>query len=126
MTTNTNLKAVVVYEDAKILDKFDRLERFGWTVAPLENKLGVSQTVLMEKADVIVIWLGEPNLPGIRLLKALKKKSDPKVPILLYSTIPLGQLLKIVKESGADGMVSQAGNPLNLNFEFRQNIGKKN
>ena len=55
MTTNTNLKAVVVYEDAKILDKFDRLERFGWTVAPLENKLGVSQTVLMEKADVIVI-----------------------------------------------------------------------
>ena len=91
----------------------------------LENKLGVSQSVLNEKPSVVVVWLGDPNLPGIRLLRALKGKRDPGVPILLYSTVPLGQLMKMVKESGADGMVSQAGNALNLNFELRQHIGKK-
>jgi len=119
------MKVVIVYEDPSTLAKFETLERFGWSVVKLENKLGVSQSVLNEKPSVVVVWLGDPQLPGIRLLKALKGKRDPGVPILLYSAIPLGQLMKVSKESGADGMVSQVGNALNLNFELRQHIGKK-
>ena len=123
MTIPTNPKLVIVSEDQKNFARFSGLERFGWKIAPLVNKLGVSQSVKTEEPNVVVIWVGDPHLPAIRLLKALHGRQRlENVKVLLCSGMPLGQLMKVAKESGADGVLSQTLQVLNMNFELRQHI----
>jgi len=115
-------KLVLVWEKKGTPEKFTGLERFGWEVEPIENKLGISHQIKDAGASVIILWLGENRLTATRLLKALKGHGPFPIPILFHSDVPLGQLMKVSKEAGADGIVSQTGHLLNLNFELRQHI----
>jgi len=123
VTIPTNPKLVVVADDQKNFSRFAGLERFGWKIVTLVNQLGVSQSVRTEIPDVVVIWVGDPHLPAIRLLKALHGRQRlENAKVLLCSGMPLGQLMKVGKESGADGVLSQTLQVLNMNFELRQHI----
>lgn len=123
MTIPTNPKIVIVADDQKNFSRFAGLGRFGWKIVTLVNQLGVSQSVRTEEPDVVVIWVGDPHLPAIRLLKALHGRQRlENAKVLLCSGMPLGQLMKVGKESGADGVLSQTLQVLNMNFELRQHI----
>ena len=102
-------KKVLVVDDSEIVLTMARdvLEEGGFEVVTALSALEADKYIFgQDKPDLIVLDVMLPMLDGDKKARMLKEnKLTMDIPVLLLSSKPEDELLRLVKESGSDGFI---------------------
>ncbi|MCP4899282.1 MAG: response regulator [bacterium] len=86
------------------------LEKAGYTVETLDLLIYLPQIVKDDPPDAILLDLSMPALSGINVAKFIRRYEKSPIPIILYSSRPVEELIETADQLDAAGYV-QKGDP---------------
>jgi DNA-binding NarL/FixJ family response regulator len=112
---------VAVIDDSPIVLRGVKLalEPRGWTVSLFDNKFGVSNEVIKDAPDVVLIDMNMPLLNGAALLRSLRR-GNMSAKLLFHSDQDIAELQKAATENNADGYIAKTGDGAALDKALRR------
>ncbi len=110
MTQGTTQRTILLVDDEPfILNATARLLRSaGHDVHTCEQWAGVATTVRNEEPDLVLMDYNMPSLKGDDLCQILKRNViNPAMQIIIFSSEPESDLVRIVASCGADGYIKK-------------------
>ena len=105
------MKVMIIDDDATTLHVLEAaIERLGHDVVVRDESLGTVNAVAKEKPDVAVLDIRMPGLGGDRLASLLLER-HPSLIVILHSSVPLPELERMARLSGAAGCIEKSGDP---------------
>ena len=86
----THVARVLVVEDEPVTaEVFARtLRKHGYEVSIARDGLQALRTLRDKQPDIMVLDLGLPTLPGIEVLRRLRRSEEPNLPVIVVSGAP--------------------------------------
>ncbi|NUP07400.1 MAG: response regulator [Polyangiaceae bacterium] len=107
MKSRTRDKVMLVDDDEVVLQSLTiGLEARGYTVVTRSQSIGTGAAILTERPEIVVLDVQMPGLSGDALLQVLKGKSGFPMPwVVLHSSLPVDELLRIARSANAAGTI---------------------
>lgn len=102
---------VVVIDDDPFESAFlvDVLKAAGHNASSLPSVIGVTNHIIQEAVQVVVLDVVMPTISGDKLAALLRKNlALPNLGIVLVSSLPEEEITPLVAATGVDGFVSKA------------------
>jgi CheY-like chemotaxis protein len=116
------MKVLVVDDDPVALETSKAvLEGLGHEVVVREHALGTTSAILDERPDVVLVDVEMPALPGDELIRVVRRRGAAlglETVFILYSGRNLGELERLVEETGAVGAIEKTGSLASLAADF--------
>lgn len=112
----TTGKVLVVDDEPMILDVATMiLEGEGYTVATARSAVALSELVMREAPDVVLLDVGLPGLKGHLAVEAVRRgAAGQRARVILYSGECEEELQNLAAHTGADFAVAKASGPQRL------------
>lgn len=103
-------KILIVDDSAAVLEATRlQLVAAGFEVVTQPRALGTLPLILKEQPDVILLDVTMPMLDGTKLCSMIKNEkcmgASGSIPLLLHSSLPETELLRLNQQFGADGFI---------------------
>jgi CheY-like chemotaxis protein len=86
------------------------LESSGYEVVSTNTPVGLGPLMLREKPDLVLVDVEMPEMRGDSLVKAARRLLKERCcPMLLWSSLPAGELEELARSSGATGYIHKSG-----------------
>ncbi len=104
-------KRILLLDDSTITLEMEKavLEERGYKVAIASNLLEFQSQLDQFQPEIILTDLMMPDVSGKDIVRVLKQDfHTEKIPIILFSSKPDGELQEISEQAGADGFLSKS------------------
>lgn len=122
-------KKILVVDDSEIVLAMasDALKEVGFEVVTALSAMEADRCIFSgDRPDLIILDVMLPMLDGDKKAKMLKENELTRdIPILLLSSKPENELIRLVKESGADGFIRKPFTSQLMVSRVEETIGGK-
>lgn len=106
--TETSLRLLVVDDDEEHLDLVRRLlSAFHFDVRTTSSPIGVSNLVREFAPNAILIDVNQPALSGDRILELVRKNTQSRAKLILFSSADPERLRRLARDVHADGWITK-------------------